>query len=581
YFVQPYRRIIFGFLGYRTIRYTYFALLPVIFGLVINAFETGEIREDPSRYVWMMIGYFIPYVLMQITNHIFAYEAAAYEKVSRAMTLMGVQHLTTLSVDWHEQEGSGGKLQRIMNARKAFAEIGIIFRWVMFPVFGNLIGAFIAITTMNAPFYYIFLYAGMFVTYQYVSWYMGRSVSGMFDAYYAKIEQMMSGVYEFVSSIRTVKAFNLNSYIQDKANVHEERGQEAIAQTLWVIFSRWVCMNATGYSWLALFAGLGFYLTLEGMLSVGAYATTFFIAFNLLMAMEFFGTTQERLYDYSAGLRRFIDTMNEEPKILDIEPLKALSEDWKDIKMSNLSFHYNEKDNQGVHDLNFTVKRGEKIAFVGESGAGKSTLVKLLMKQMLPGSGSIEIDGQNLNHIPTAQWLAEIGFVPQDVELFNMSIRDNILIDRQDIDEAIYTRALEHAALKDFIDSLPEGDGTMIGERGIKLSGGQRQRLGIARALVREAEIIIFDEATSSLDSISEQKIQTAMENSFVGHTVFLVAHRLSTVRHVDKIIVLDRGRIVESGSFDELIAAKGTFAELWNIQSKTDKEIQKYASQT
>ncbi len=159
--------------------------------------------------------------------------------------------------------------------------------------------------------------------------------------------------------------------------------------------------------------------------------------------------------------------------------------------------------------------------------------------------------------------------LPQDIELFNLSIRDNILLDKQDIDDAILEQTLKQSALSDFVKTLPNGLDTMVGERGVKLSGGQRQRLGIARALIRQAPIIIFDEATSALDSISESKIQKAIENSFEGRTAFIIAHRLSTIRNADYIIVLDEGKIIEQGDFDTLINLDAHFAKLWNMQSR------------
>lgn len=573
YFCSPYKKIIGSFIAYRCVRYAYIGLLPVVIGFIINAFEKGLVQQNPDYYAAILFGYMIPYAAMMVSNHIFSVEAGTYEKVTRVMTLMGVRHLNALPLEWHEREGSGGKLQRVMSARKAFSEIGIIFRWIMFPIFGNLAASIFAIVTMDAPLYYIPIYMGFAATYLFTSHVMGRPVVPLFDKYYAKFEHLLSGVYEFVSSIRTVKAFHLQANIEARASMLEEEGQHAIDIVFWKLFTRWVAMNTVGCIWIVFFAGLGFYTTLNGHLSIGAFATTFLIAYNLWIAMEMFGTTQDKLYDYTAALRRYIDTMNTPVKKLDVEPIARLPDNWKVISFDKATFEYNTENGQGVHDISFTVRRGEKIAFVGESGAGKSTLVKLLMKQMLVQKGAISVDDINLKHIPSEDWLSQIGFVPQDVELFNLSIRENILIDRLDTDEEQYTHALKQAALYDFVQSLPEKNETKIGERGIKLSGGQRQRLGIARALVRQAPIIIFDEATSALDSIAEKKIQQAMENAFTGHTVFLIAHRLSTVRHVDRIIVLEEGRIAEEGSFEALIKKGGIFARLWNMQSRALQE--------
>lgn len=568
YFAQPYRHIIAAFIGYRVVRYIYIALLPLLIGFVINGFESGRAQENPGFYAAVMGGYLLIFSSMMLTNHVFTLEAGTYEKVTRILTLISVRHINALPLDWHEREGSGGKMQRVMTARKGLSELGIIFRWVMFPVFGNLSASIFTVLTLDAPLYYIPLYMAFCATYLYASHRMGRPIPKLYDRYNEKFEKLMSGVYEFVSSIRTVKAFHLQRYIGNKAEVLESEGQGAINTVLFKMFTRWIVMNAVGCSWIAFFAFYGFYNAFTGTISIGAYASTFFLAYNLWIAMEMLGTTQDQLFQHMSGLRRLMQTLAVKPVSLDIAPVTSMPQDWTTLSLSGVTYHYQDGKGAGVDAISFTLKRGEKAAFVGVSGAGKSTLAKLLMKQMLPQSGAIAIDRMDLKHIRSEEWLSRIGFVPQDVELFNMSLRENIIIDREDVTQETYRAALRHAALEEFVDSLPEGDSTLIGERGIRLSGGQRQRLGIARALIRRPDIIIFDEATSALDSLSEQIIHKAMEQSFKDRTVFMIAHRLSTVRHVDTIIVLENGRVVEQGTFEALIAANGAFAKLWALQS-------------
>lgn len=572
FFTAPYKWTVLGFAVYRLFRYTIFGLIPIVIGYVIDGFDSGALQADPGHYAWVLFGFLSIYFAVLMPNFVFTPEVRAYEKAARAMTLYSITHLNSLPLEWHERNESGKKLQRVMTGRRGYQEMARHLRWDVFALVGQTVAIAISFFIVDMPAYYLALYAAFALTYGMASWHFAKPYFNLYDKFNQTFENLLGGVYEFVSSIRTVKSFHLEKYVESRGGVLEGQGQYAIIRAYHQNLIRWSIVNGIAGIWLFIFAALGFKLTLDGDMTAGVFAGTFFLAFRLWSELEVIAAIQEKIYEYGNGIARLIETLRVTPRPLDIEPKQALPPAWQGIDVSALAFSYG-KDSDGgagVYDVNFTVKRGEKIAFVGESGAGKSTLIKLMMKQMLPASGAIAIDGINLNHIPSAQWLAQIGFVPQEVELFNMSIRDNILIDQPGVSDAVYTAALEQAALSDFIARLPEGDATLIGERGIKLSGGQRQRLGIARALVRQAEIIIFDEATSALDSISEKKIHYAMENAFQGHTVFLIAHRLSTVRHVDRILVLDQGRVIEEGTFADLIARpNGVFARLWDIQTQ------------
>lgn len=568
YFLTPYKKLVVGFTVYRLIRYTVISLFPLVTGYLIDGLSSGAAQEDYVPYAVALGGYAILFTVFMF-NIIFIPEVNAYEKASRGLTLYGIKHLNKLSLNWHEKEGSGGKLQRVMTGRKSFQEFTRYVRWDAYPLIGDITAIIITIIVVDLPLLYVPIFVGFIGSYLFCSWFFARGYFNLYDIFNKKFEGLLSGVYEFVSSIRTVKAFHLSHYIDEKANNLEEIGQKAVMDAYSMNLFRWTICNMVAGFWLFLIAGVGFYWVLNGTITIGSYSATILLSAYLWSSCEVLGSILEKFYEYGNGIFRLIETLRVTPKQLDLEPVQTLSDDWSEIKLSKINFTYGDNDSQGIHNISFTVKRGEKIALVGNSGAGKSTLVKLLMKQMLPNDGTFQLDNTSIPHVTTEEWLKNIGFVPQDVELFNLSIRDNILIDRDDIDDSLLNRVLKQAALDEFIDSLPDGIETVIGERGIKLSGGQRQRLGIARALIRQAPIMIFDEATSSLDSISEAKIQSAIENSFEGRTVFVIAHRLSTVRNVDRIIVLDQGRIIEEGPFDELIKQKGHFAKLWSIQSE------------
>ena len=239
------------------------------------------------------------------------------------------------------------------------------------------------------------------------------------------------------------------------------------------------------------------------------------------------------------------------------------------IQVRGVSFRYNEAGVNAVSSLNFDLARGETIALVGESGSGKSTIVNLLLNLYQPSVGEILVDGYNLNTIDSITWRERIGVVDQEVYLLNTSIKDNISFGRQHISDLDIEAAARTALAHEFIESLEAGYHTLVGDRGHKLSGGEQQRIALARALVSNPEILILDEATSSLDSISEKYIQKAIEGMHDSRTILVIAHRLSTITNADKILVLDAGKIVESGTKAELITEDGFFSKLWATQHR------------
>jgi ABC-type multidrug transport system fused ATPase/permease subunit len=230
-----------------------------------------------------------------------------------------------------------------------------------------------------------------------------------------------------------------------------------------------------------------------------------------------------------------------------------------------------------LKNFNLSIKPGESIALVGHSGAGKSTIVKLLMRLYDPTSGNIFVNGINIKDIPKTELRKKIGIVPQETILFNDTIGYNIAYGKSSFAIAEFNEVLKNSNLYDFVYSLPDTYLTQVGERGIKLSGGQKQRLGIARVFMENAPVVVFDEATSNLDSESERLIQESFWKLAKGRTTIIIAHRLSTVKKVDRIIVLQGGEIVEQGSHADLSKKdKGVYSYLWNLQSGFDSDSQK-----
>jgi ATP-binding cassette, subfamily B, bacterial len=241
-----------------------------------------------------------------------------------------------------------------------------------------------------------------------------------------------------------------------------------------------------------------------------------------------------------------------------------------DIALQNVSFAYHDASNNDkiFNNLELFIPAGQKVGLVGPSGGGKSTLTRLLLRFDDIDNGSVAIDGQDIRQVTQASLRRSISYVPQEPLLFHRSILDNIAYGKPNATLEEVRRAASLAYADDFISSLPQGYDTIVGERGVKLSGGQRQRVAIARAILKDAPILVLDEATSALDSESEVYIQKALEELMKGRTTIVIAHRLSTIQKMDRILVLENGRIAEDGKHDKLLTQKGLYAKLWTHQS-------------
>lgn len=321
-----------------------------------------------------------------------------------------------------------------------------------------------------------------------------------------------------------------------------------------------IALAMTAMMWMAAQSVIDKEMTLGDLAMINAYMIQLFIPLNFL------GFVYREIRRSLTDLENMLALLKRSPTISDSTEAQPLQVSKGAIHFQQVDFGYH-AERPILKQFNLQIPAGTKVAIVGSSGAGKSTLSRLLYRFYDINSGRIEIDGQDIRHVTLESLRRAIAIVPQDTVLFNTSIRENIAYGNPQASDEQIDRAIQMAHLEHFINSLPQGDKTLVGERGLKVSGGEKQRIAIARVLLKGSPILIFDEATSALDSNSEAAILAAMHEVASGHTTLVIAHRLSTVVDADQIIVLDAGAVVEQGTHAQLLAQQGKYAQMWAMQ--------------
>ena len=305
---------------------------------------------------------------------------------------------------------------------------------------------------------------------------------------------------------------------------------------------------------------------IDGTMTLGDLVLVNALLLQLFIPLNFLGIVYRSIKYALVDMDLMFKLLEQKPEIEDAPNASSLSVNKATIKFDKVNFSY-QKERQILSDISFDVPAGHKIAIVGASGAGKSTISRLLFRFYEVTAGNITIDGQDIRTVTQASLREAIAIVPQDTVLFNESIYYNIKYAKPDASETEIFAATQLANIHDFIISLPQGYDTIVGERGLKLSGGEKQRVAIARAILKQPKILVFDEATSSLDSKSEQMIQTALSKVAENHTTIVIAHRLSTIIDAEQILVMEQGKIIERGTHKQLLNVEGAYAHLWKLQ--------------
>lgn len=378
-----------------------------------------------------------------------------------------------------------------------------------------------------------------------------------------------SVLQEVASSPRVIKSFVREGYEVerfDKENMNNFRANMKYAQLSSTLTPTIEFVAAVGVSIILWYGGNS---VINGSITAGSLVAFLTYAVNISNPIKRLSRVIGNIQKALAAAQRVFDVLDLPEDIKNAPDAKALPKVKGDVRFNDVSFAYNENEEVLSH-VSFEVKPGEMVAFVGPSGAGKSTVASLLPRFYDAINGSITIDGQDIRKVTLDSLREQVGIVPQETVLFNGSVYDNILYGRLDATREEVEAAAKAANAHDFIMQLPDGYETMLGDRGMNISGGQRQRISIARAILKNPQILILDEATSALDTESERVVQEALDRLMVGRTSFVIAHRLSTIKNADKIMVLEKGQLIEQGNHDELMAMDGLYAHLYKIQYRS-----------
>lgn len=529
----------------------------------LTTYQSGQSLAPLSRIVYLFaLAIFVRHVAQYIAKRLMF---SVSERVSLDAQVSGVAHMFKIDMAWHEGENTGNKLKKIVRGGESIDRI--LRMWInnFIEIIINFIGITFVIMRFDrtiAVLTVVFL-----VTYYLVARVFRSRAAHAAQVVNAQEEQVQGVYFEALNNIRSVKVLGMATALLDIVQrTSDELYRKVITRVFWF---------QTGNTVRGIWAEL-FRLGMVAFIIYGVIHGKYEVGF-LILFYGYFGSITQSVAELSDitqdfiiakfSIKRMAEVLHEPVRIDTTEGKQAFPQQWQTISLRNISFSY--EQNAVLQNISFDIHRGEKVGIVGLSGAGKSTLFKLLLKEHESYSGSIMIDAVPLSTISKEDYFNYSAVVLQDTEVFSFTLRENIVLANiaQANNEVLFEKALRVSHVQDFLTKLPLGVDTPIGEKGIKLSGGERQRVGIARAVFKNPQLLLLDEATSHLDIESEEKIRTSLHEFLQNVTAVVIAHRLTTIREMDRIIVIEHGRVVEEGSFDELTAKQGRFFELWEKQ--------------
>ena len=519
----------------------------------------GEKRYE--YFTLVPLGIFFLYALKGFVSFSQAYlMKSAGMKLEREIRNKLYNHVLYLPISYFNKESSGVIISRIMNDAKELS--GVISTSlkefiIQVPTVLFLLGvAFYRSWELTAIIVTLLPFIG------YSTRKFGKRVKKKTKEAQKKIASVTHEIGEAVVGNRVIKVFNREEAMTKKFSslnhhVYREKMRALRFKEFAGVFND--VFTGIGFALVLWYGGS---LVMKGMLTPGDLISIIVAVYMVFSPIKKIGNAYTSLQETRASLERVEALLAFQQEERDGVKIKEFRES---ITFDNVSFVYNDNKHPVLKNINLDINQGEIIAVVGRSGVGKSTLADLIPRFNMVSSGALKIDGVNINDIDVQSLRNLIGIVSQDVVLFNDAIKENIIFGKPDATDAEVVEAAKLAYADEFINELPEKYNTIIGERGLKLSGGQRQRIAIARAILKNPPILILDEATSSLDSVSESLVQKALEKLMRGRTTIVIAHRLSTIKNADRIVVLDGGSIVDIGSHDQLIKRNNIYMTLYN----------------
>ncbi|EFM12295.1 ABC transporter related protein [Paenibacillus curdlanolyticus YK9] len=572
-FVKPYWHLVLLTVMIGVIKFAIPLSLPLILKYAVDdVLLAHQPDEQKMKQLLTIIGG--ASILFVVVRYPIEYFRQYFAQLITSRTLFDIRnrlytHAQRLSLSYYHNHKSGEIISRIMNdveQTKSLVETGMMNIWL------DLITLSIALGIMSYMDSSLTLVAiAILPFYAIAVKLLYKRLRLLTKARSQSLAEMQGYLYERINGIPVIKSFTLEQHEQRKFGLKNEQFlQRAVAQTKWNALTNAIINTLTDIAPLMVIA-YGGYQVIQGHLTVGAFVAFFGYLERLYNPLRRIVNSSTELTQASASLERVLEFMKEPYDIDDAPHAKSLGEIQGRIRFQDVWFKYAEESDWVLKGINLDIRPGETIAFVGMSGGGKSSIVGLIPRLFDIQQGTVTFDDEDVRQVTQQSLRSQIGIVLQDNILFSGTIRDNILLGRPDATDEEVQEAAKAANAHDFIEDLPQGYHTQIGEKGVKLSGGQKQRVAIARVFLKNPRVIILDEATSALDLESEHLVQESLEQLARQRTTIIIAHRLSTITHADKIYLIDHGEIKEMGTHQELMRQDGAYARLFNIQHVGD----------